>query len=558
MTDESSAAPPEGSVKNDAGTPAENAGQEVTPTDQPTADAAVKPPVSNETGAGEAPATSAETSGAETSATEATAASPEASDGASDASAEQSSSAERPKIQVGSRRGGGGKSKPLPSKPTMAQPGKVRKDKRPVGAPEPEPTPVKVEPPTVRAPLAPDVQQAVDDALADVSIDDLMGGDATAQATQEIEIDSRRRATVVRAHGDDIFFSIGGRNEGVASARVFKEPPAIGDELDVVVKSFQPEDGLYEVAIPGSATSVADWSDLIEGTVVETRITGANTGGLECMVNQIRGFIPSSQIALFRVEDFAEYIGKKLDCVVTEANEKRRNLVLSHRALLEREREEARAKLLEELEPGQIKEGVVRNLRDFGAFVDIGGVDGLIHISQLSWERVKHPSDVLKEGEKVRVRVEKVNKQTGKIGLSYRDLLEHPWAAVERDLSVGTNIRGPVTRIAKFGAFVRLAAGVEGLVHISELAHHRVRSVSEVVKEGQEVEAKVLSIDKEAQRIALSIKATQAAPEKPQEEKEAEAQAEAERAAIYAKQKKGPLKGGFDRPTGGEEFGLKW
>ena len=321
-----------------------------------------------------------------------------------------------------------------------------------------------------------------------------------------------------------------------------------------MVRSFNAEDGLYEVTVPGAALDVADWSDLVEGAVVDARITGANTGGLECMVNTIRGFIPASQIALFRVENFADYIDQKLPCVVTEVNPKRKNLVLSHRALLEREKEEARKQLLETLEPGQTHEGTVRNLRDFGAFVDLGGVDGMIHVSQLSWDRVNHPNEVLQEGQKVRVKIEKINRETGKIGLSYRDLLERPWTNIEEKFPVGTTVKAPVSRTAKFGAFVKLTSGVEGLIHISELAHQRVRRVEDVVREGQEVEVKVLSVDADAQRIALSLKATLPEPEKPAEEAAA---ADPTRELAVAK-RKGPLKGGFDRPSGGEQFGLRW
>jgi len=271
------------------------------------------------------------------------------------------------------------------------------------------------------------------------------------------------------------------------------------------------------------------------------------------MVNLIRGFMPASQVAMFRVEDFSEYLGQKLQCVVTEVNERKRNLVLSHRALLEREREASRRKILEEISAGDIRDGVVSNVKDFGCFVDLGGVDGMIHISQLSWERVKHPSDVVQVGQKVRVKVEKVNKDTGKISLSYRDLLDHPWDDIEKKVPIGTVMKGAVTRIAKFGAFVRVAPGVEGLIHISEMAHQRIRSVGDVVREGEEVEVKILSIDKEAQRIALSLKATQPVPEAAKVEEEEEAPRE-----LVVAKRKGALKGGFDRPTGGEGVGLNW
>jgi small subunit ribosomal protein S1 len=385
-------------------------------------------------------------------------------------------------------------------------------------------------------------------------LDDIVSDPAT-EASQPLENDTRLTARIVRIHGDNAFFSLGGRNEGVASVRLFREPPSVGDEMEVVIKSFHAEDGLYEVRVPGATIEVSDWSDLSEGAIVEARITGANTGGLECMVSNIRGFIPASQIAIFRVEDFAEYIGQRLPCVATEVNRKRKNLVLSHRAVLEREKQEARQQLIDAIEPGEIREGVVRSIQDFGAFVDIGGVDGMVHISQLSWERVNHPNEVLKEGQKIKVKVERVNKQTGKIALSYRDLLEHPWHNVDERFPADALVTGTVSRIAKFGAFVKLASGVEGLVHISELAHYRVRSVSDVVTEGQEVSVKVLSVDVDSQRIALSLKA--ALPEPPPEEKPRQEEPVQHREPAVSK-RKGPLKGGVDRPSGGEQFGLKW
>jgi small subunit ribosomal protein S1 len=273
------------------------------------------------------------------------------------------------------------------------------------------------------------------------------------------------------------------------------------------------------------------------------------------MVNQIRAFIPASQVALYRIEDFSDYINQKLLCVVTEASPHKRNLVLSRRAVLEREKEESRRALLEQIEEGQSREGIVRNIRDFGAFVDLGGVDGLIHVSQLSWDRVNHPSEVLEEGQRVKVRVEKIDRQTGKIGLSLRSLQEHPWEKVPQQFFVGAVSKGTVTRIAKFGAFVKLAPGVEGLIHISELSHGRVAQVGSVVREGQEVEVKVLSVDVENQRIGLSLKAlATATAAEPEQETEETPQP----APPATTKPRGPLKGGLDRSAGGESFGLQW
>jgi small subunit ribosomal protein S1 len=415
----------------------------------------------------------------------------------------------------------------------------------------PKPVPI----PSRREPVSEDLQREIDAALGEMSLDDLLVAPVTTQASREVERDVRRLARVLRVHGDDVFFALDGRHEGVASLRAFPAPPAAGEQWDVIVRGFNAEDGFYEVAIPGQSIDVSDWADLDEGSVVEARVTAANTGGLECMVNNIRGFIPASQVSMYRVEDFSEFVGQRLMCVATEVNPRRKNLVLSHRAVLEREKEEARQKLLEELEPGQIREGVVRAVRDFGVFVDLGGVDGLIHVSQLSWERIKHPSEVVQEGQKVKVKVEKVNPETGKISLSYRDLLEHPWENIDARFPIGSIHKGPVTRTAKFGAFVRLASGVEGLIHVSELAHRRIRRVEDVVKEGDEVAVKILSVEREAQRISLSIKATQAKPEELKAETE---EVEEPAPQPVVKPRNAPLKGGVDRPSGGDSFGLNW
>ncbi len=363
---------------------------------------------------------------------------------------------------------------------------------------------------------------------------------------------------MVKIHGDDVFFALDARNEGVASLRQFREPPDLGMEMDVVVTGYQPDDGIYEVSVPGASVAVQDWSDLIEGAIVEARVTGSNVGGLECLVGQIRGFIPASQIETFRVENYPDYYEKKLLCVVTEANERRRNLVLSHRALLEREKEAQRKQLLEELQPGDVREGTVTSVRDFGAFVDIGGLDGLVHISQLSWDHIAHPNEVLQVGQKIRVKVEKVNRETGKIGLNYRDLLDHPWTDIEQRLPVDSLVKGVVTRTAKFGAFVKLAPGVEGLVHISELAHHRVIQVTNVVREGEEIEVKILSVDPESQRISLSLKDAHPLPTmEPTETAEEEAADEPLRKPLVPPSHK-PLKGGTSRDAGGDKFGLNW
>ncbi len=467
----------------------------------------------------------------------------------------------RARIQVGSRREGS--ATPAQSaKPNIAGPDRPIKIEtaQPPATPDVPPPVVPPPPvplPSIRQPLSDDLEQQFAAAMANTSLDDILASGMVDSAAAPIELESRHRTAVTRIHGDNVFFNLGGRNEGVASLRQFPEPPQLGAELEVIVKSYSADDGLYELVVPGASAHVEDWSDVAEGTVVEARITGANTGGLECKVGTLRGFIPASQIAIFRVEDYAEFLDQKLLCVVTEANPQRKNLVLSRRAILEREKEETRRQMLESLEVGQIVDGVVRKVLDFGAFVDIGGIDGLVHVSQLSWDRVSHPNEVLQEGQKVRVKIEKVDQQTGKIGLSYRDLLEHPWVNIQEKFSVDTIVKGKVSRIAKFGAFVKLAPGIEGLVHISELSYNRVPSVGSVVAEGQDVDVKILSVDTDAQRIALSLKAVLPEPAAPEVEELPDEAADAKREAVVARRSK-PLKGGTSRDSGGEQFGLRW
>ena len=452
---------------------------------------------------------------------------------------------------------------PLAALATGQEPGqgppRPRKGKGP-GKVDPKTAELRVPPPPKpnrREKLSAELEAELEAALGGQSLEQVMGGSAaiTSASRELTELDSRRSATVVRVHGDNVFFALGGRNEGVTTVRSFTTPPEPGQTFDVIVKGFNAEDGLYELHIPGASIEVGDWSDLNEGSIVEAKVTAANTGGLECTVNNIRGFIPVSQIAVYRVENTAEFVGQKFLCVVTEANPQRRNLVLSRRAILEREKEEAKRKFYEELQVGQVREGVVRKIEDFGAFVDMGGADGLIHVSQMSWERVKNPRDVLKEGQKVQVRVEKFDPQTGKIGLSLRSLQENPWTDIDSRFPIGSTVRGTVSRLANFGAFVKLTAGVEGLIHISELSNVRVSQVNKVVQEGQEVEVKILSVDRENQRIGLSLKAAQAGSA-PAAEPVEEPEEPLRKSAV--KKRSGPLKGGFDRPTGAEGIGLKW
>lgn len=387
-------------------------------------------------------------------------------------------------------------------------------------------------------------------------VEHLMADQVQPATDVEVQLDGRYKATVLRIFRESVLFDLPGPYNGSIPLRHFEANPEPGAEFEVVVTNFSADEQMYDCLLPGGSVEVLDWSDVQEGVVVEATITGHNKGGLECEVNRIRGFIPASQISLYRVDDLESFVGQKFQCVVTEAKPEKRNLVLSHRAVLEREREEAREKLLAELAIGQIHEGTVTRIQNFGAFVDIGGIDGLIHISQLSWDNIRHPSEVVSEGQQVRVRIEKLDLETGKIGLSYRDLMHHPWEGIEAKYPVGEIVTGTVSKIMDFGAFVKLESGVEGLVHISELSHKRVNRVSHVVEEGQRVEVKIVSVDADAQRISLSMKATQAGGSGDDTSTtEAEEQAVRHVPKTPAKMLKGGTSG---KKSDGDKFGLKW
>jgi len=271
--------------------------------------------------------------------------------------------------------------------------------------------------------------------------------------------------------------------------------------------------------------------------------------------------MPASLVSTWRIENLEELVGQSLEALVTDLVPAARRLVLSRRAVLERQAADARARLLESLEPGAVFEGIVRSVRDFGAFVDIGdGVEGLVHVGEMSWERVNDPTELFKSGEKIRVVVKKVDRQTGKIGLSVKDLVESPWRRAAEKYPVGSTVRGTVTRLAQFGAFVRLEPGVEGLVHVSELATRHVRSVADVVREGAEIECRVLAIDPDGQRLSLSIKALAPVPAAVAAAPEPDPEPAAPQPG---RSRSAPLKGGLGAGSGrsaaaGEKFGLRW
>lgn len=438
-------------------------------------------------------------------------------------------------------------------------------------------------PPNVRDQLSEEQEKELEAILAGSSVEEAL---ASASAPDELAAETKLTGKVLQVTGDAVIVDLGENRQGVVPLKQFEskapkgqpqpaasEPaaetkadrpqaaasnaPDIGAALEVVVIGLNQDEGSYDLKLPASAVDIGDWDEVEVGQTVEVVITGHNKGGLECKVSGIRAFMPMGQISLYRVENAEEYVGQKLTAVITEANKGKRNLILSHRAVMEREKAANREKLLAELAPGQMREGIVRSLRDFGAFVDLGGVDGLVHVSKLSWDRVSHPKEVLSEGQQIKVKIEKIDQSTGKIGLSYRESAENPWDSAEKDFAVGSTVKGKVSKIMDFGAFVRLKPGVEGLIHISELDYKRVHRVTDVLSEGQDVEAKVMSVDRGKQRIALSLKALAPPPPKPDRDKRETEYADEPEEKKPRRKFKG-LKGGISSPSGGDQFGLKW
>jgi small subunit ribosomal protein S1 len=406
----------------------------------------------------------------------------------------------------------------------------MRRD-RPATRTEPLPP---VEDITARAPNLQDLNREIEAdleaALADFSGVDLLGAKPAKRPAGAPQPEVNRKVgRVLAIHGADVFIDVpGGRGQGVLPLEQFDgQTPAIGTEVEFEIKGYDGANGLLILTRRGAAQH-ADWSTLTVGMVVEARVTESNRGGLAVEVNGIRGFMPISQIDLYRVEDTQQFINQRLKCEVTEVNPRERNLVVSRRNVLEREREEQKAKFWDEIAEGQTRSGMVKSIHDFGVFVNLGAADGMIPISELAWARVRHPSDLVTVGQNVQVKVVRLDRETRKIGLSLKQMSASPWSTVETEIAVGDVVNGKVTRTADFGAFLEIAPGVEGLAHISELATHRVRRVSEVLQVGQVVPVKVLSIDPVNRKISLSVKAAMAPP--PDEPKPADGPVETEEA----------------------------
>lgn len=338
---------------------------------------------------------------------------------------------------------------------------------------------------------------------------------------------------VVQVGADEVLVDVGYKSEGriplnelgLRSGQVPSDVVKEGDIIDVQVLKVEDAEGNVLLSRKRAQYRQA-WKELEElyakGEPLEAVVTERVKGGLLVDVG-VRGFLPASHVERNFVENLDQYVGKKLRMKILELDRQRNNVVLSRKELLEEEYEKAKAETFARLREGDIVQGVVKRITDFGAFVDIGsGVEGLLHVSELAWSRVRHPSDVLSEGQEIKVKVLNVDRENERISLSLKETLPDPWENIEERYQVGDILRGTVTRVVDFGAFVKVEDGVEGLVHISQMADHHVNNPNEVVSPGSEVTVKVVSLDPQARRIGLSIKEANRKPKAPKESKPAD------------------------------------
>ncbi|MBL4591101.1 MAG: S1 RNA-binding domain-containing protein [Phycisphaerales bacterium] len=327
-----------------------------------------------------------------------------------------------------------------------------------------------------------------------------------------------RTGTVVSVGASDVFVEFGPKELGVVDTAQFKEDkPEVGSQLEVVIQRYEATESLYVCALPGSITKAA-WEMLEQGQVVEARVTGVNKGGLELEIANHRAFMPAGQVDIGRIDDLSVFVGEKMTCEIQKLDRRGAgNIVLSRREVLQRQRATLAEELKGSLKEGDTVEGTVRKIMPFGAFVDIGGIDGLVHANDLTYDRIGHGEKAIekfvKAGDKIKAVILKLDWENNRIGLGMKQLQADPFVAAANEVVEGAQITGKVTKILDFGAFVEVAPGVEGLVHISELDWRRVNEVTDVIQENEIVNVKVLKIDPSDRKISLSIKQLKDRPE---------------------------------------------
>lgn len=330
------------------------------------------------------------------------------------------------------------------------------------------------------------------------------------------------KGTVVKVTHDEVLVDIGYKSEGYIPASEFERLPTgepnvkVGDEIYVYLLRKEDPDGMIVLSKQIADQRIA-WErverSFKEGTPVQGRVIRRVKGGLRVEIGPLKAFMPASQVDLKPVQNLEEWVGKEIEARVINLDKRSRNIVLSRRVLLEEELERKKRQLLKTLQPGQVVKGVVKNITNFGAFIDLGGLDGLLHKSDMSWGRVDDPSQIVSVGDEIEVMVLKIDKENEKVSLGLKQLAPDPWETVEEKYPIGSVVKGKVVSVVDFGAFVELEEGVEGLIHVTEMSwSRRPLHPSKIVKPGDEVEVRVLDIDKERRRISLSLRQVQPNP----------------------------------------------
>jgi small subunit ribosomal protein S1 len=339
---------------------------------------------------------------------------------------------------------------------------------------------------------------------------------------QEFEINKIVKGRVVNVTDGTVIVDVGYKSEGIIDLQEWYDegldkvvPPKPGDEIQVLLDAVEDEMGSIVLSFR-KAKRQKEWEDVIarhkEGDEVKGMVTRKIKGGLLVNIG-VNVFLPASQVDIRRPPDIADYIGKEIECKILKIDEARRNIVVSRRKLLEDQRETMKKKLLAEIEPGQVHKGVVKNIAEFGAFVDLGGIDGLLHITDMSWGRINNPHEMVKIDEQLEVYILSVDKEKEKIALSLKHKTASPWQEVEKKYPIGSRHSGEVVNVMSYGAFVKLEPGIEGLVHISEMSWtKRINHPSELVGIGDQIEVQVLNINKDKQEISLGMKQVQPNP----------------------------------------------
>jgi small subunit ribosomal protein S1 len=342
------------------------------------------------------------------------------------------------------------------------------------------------------------------------------------QEEQEFEVNKILKGRVLNIIGDDVVVDVGYKSEGVIKLEEWYDegfdkivPPQPGEEIQVLLDSVEDESGAIVLSYR-KAKRQKEWEHIIEkhkeGDVVSGLVTRKIKGGLLVNIG-VNVFLPASQVDIRRPPDIGDYIGKTIECKILKIDEARRNIVVSRRKLIEDQREEMKKKLLSEIEPGQIRKGVVKNIAEFGAFVDLGGIDGLLHITDMSWGRISNPHEIVHIDQPLEVYIISVDKDKEKIALGLKQKTPSPWSDVEAKYPISSRHVGEVVNVMSYGAFVKLEPGIEGLVHISEMSWtKRINHPSELVSIGDQIEVQVLNINKEKQEISLGMKQAQPNP----------------------------------------------